>query len=142
VTAGRGMIPDDLTRIQFVTDPQVSPDGRRIAFVARSADGKEALWVRPLDALEGTLLQGTEGAIAPFWSADSRFVGFAADGKLKKVDSAGGAPFTICNVGPFRGATWNAANVILFATQTNGLQRVSAGGGTPVRVTEPQSSEV
>jgi len=124
------------------TPLSISPDGRRIAFVARSADGREALWVRPLDALEPTLLQGTEGAIAPFWSADSRFVGFAADGKLKKVDSAGGAPFTICNVGPFRGATWNAANVILFATQTNGLQRVSAGGGTPVRVTEPQSSEV
>jgi hypothetical protein len=68
----------------------VSPDGRRLAFVATNADGKSLLWVRSLDALAALPLPGTDGAMFPFWSPDSRFIGFFSDGKLKKIEAAGG----------------------------------------------------
>ena len=77
-----------LPRNQFA----VSPDGRRLAFVARGADGKQVLWVRGLEALTAQLLAGTDEATYPFWSPDSRFVGFFAQGKLKKIDTSGGPP--------------------------------------------------
>ena len=76
----------------------VSPDGRRIAFVTRGADGRDSLWVRTLAELSAVPLAGTEGAAAPFWSPDSRFIGFFADGKLKKIDASTGPPVTLCDV--------------------------------------------
>ena len=76
----------------------VSPDGRRIAFVTRGADGRDSLWVRPLAELAAVPLAGTEGAAAPFWSPDSRFIAFFADGKLKKIDASAGPPVTLCDV--------------------------------------------
>ena len=120
----------------------VSPDGRRIAFIARNAEGKDLLWIQPLDALAAYPLAGTEGAIAPFWSADSRFVGFAAEQKLKKIEASGGVPFSICDVGPFRGGAWNGDDLIVFATSTGGLQKVSAAGGAPAAATVVQAGEI
>ncbi|MBI3667346.1 MAG: serine/threonine-protein kinase, partial [Acidobacteria bacterium] len=70
----------------------VSPDGHRIAFTATDSSGRTQLWVRPLDSLAAQPLAGTEGAIFPFWSADSRFIGFFAGGKLKKIEASGGPP--------------------------------------------------
>jgi hypothetical protein len=70
----------------------VSPDGRRLAFVATTAEGGNLLWVRSLDALSAQPLAGTEGAAHPFWSPDSRFLGFFAQGKLKRIDAAGEPP--------------------------------------------------
>src|SRR3989441_4012714 len=68
----------------------VSPDGRRLAFVATTAEGKRLLWIRSLDALVAQALAGTEDASHPFWSPDSRSLGFFPGGKLKKIDAAGG----------------------------------------------------
>src|SRR5213078_3433826 len=91
----------------------VSPDGRRIVFVATSADGKNRLWIRGLDAVAPRMLEGTEDPVAPFWSPDSRWVAFFADKKLKKIDTTGGAPQSICNA-PNADGTWSRDGVILF----------------------------
>ena len=117
----------------------MSPDGRRLAFVA-SSDKSQRLWVQQLDSKAARSLDGTEGAVLPFWSADSRFLGFFADGKLKKIDPAGGTATAICDApqvtGPPTGATWNQHGTILFSVVGKGLFRVSANGGAPVAVTE------
>jgi Tol biopolymer transport system component/predicted Ser/Thr protein kinase len=109
----------------------VSPDGHQIAFAATSAERKTLLWVRSLDTLTAQSLPGTEGAGRPFWSPDSRFLGFFADGKLKKIDVSGGPPITLCDSGPGLGGTWGRDGVIVFAPGYAGLQRVSASGGVP-----------
>ena len=70
----------------------LSPDGRRIAFVARGSDGQRSLFGAVARGLSAAALPGTEGAAAPFWSPDGRFLGFFADGKLKKIDVEGGPP--------------------------------------------------
>jgi Tol biopolymer transport system component len=116
----------------------LSPDGRRLAFVA-SFEGRDLLWVRSLDSLSAEALQGTEGAAiqsAPFWSPDSRFIGFFAGDKLKKIDASGGPPQVLCNVGGPRGGTWNRDGVIVFAPVPFGpLYQVSQAGGEPTPVT-------
>jgi Tol biopolymer transport system component len=121
----------------------VSPDGRYLAFTVNLRDGKpDQLWLRRLDSLEATALVTVaeisgEPIQQPFWSPDSRFVGFFLDGKLKKVDLAGRAQQTLADVtGNNFGGTWNADNTIVFGTSgTSGLMRVSAAGGVPTRVT-------
>jgi Tol biopolymer transport system component len=125
-----------------VGPPAVSPDGRHIALIA-NADGKRALWIRDLDSPILRLLAGTEGAISPFWSPDSRYVAFGADGKLKKIDIAGGPPLTLCDAPGPRGGAWNKNGVILFNPRNAApgvLLRVSAAGGTPTPVTELDQS--
>jgi eukaryotic-like serine/threonine-protein kinase len=115
----------------------LSADGRQLAFVARDAAGQALLWVRSLDRLDAQPLKGTEGASSPFWSPDGRFLGFFADGKLKKIDVTGGPAVTLCAAPDNRGGTWNGEDVILFSQGTNApLQRVSASGGTPKPATE------
>jgi hypothetical protein len=114
----------------------ISPDGHSVVFLAH-ASGVDRLFVRPLDAATSRELAGTEGATYPFWSPDSRFVGFFAEGKLKRVDVASGLPTVICNVGSGRGGTWNEDGTILFNSVNDGpLMRVPARGGTPVPTTE------
>jgi Tol biopolymer transport system component len=116
----------------------VSPDGRRLAFVAMNPEGKNLLFVRPLDAIAAQPLTGTEGASYPFWSPDSRYLGFFAEGSLKKVEASGGPAQTLCDAPDGRGGSWNRDGVILL-TPTSGIDRiyrVSASGGTPVPVTE------
>ena len=65
------------------------------------------LFIRPLDSLNARDLAGTEAATYPFWSPDSRFIGFFAEGKLKRIDVTSGLPTVICNIGAGRGGTWN-----------------------------------
>src|SRR5215471_3909044 len=110
----------------------VSPDGRRVAFVAYSAGGKDQLWVRSLSTFAAQPLPGTEGASYPFWSPDSRSIGFSADGKLKKIDANGGPAVTLAAAPDFRGGTWHG-DVILFAGRVGPLQRVSSTGGASPR---------
>jgi serine/threonine protein kinase len=112
----------------------VSPDGRRLAFTAVTG-GKLQLWVRPLDETEAKALPGTQGAILPFWAPDSRFVGFFADGWLKKIDVTGGLVQTLCEVDIPLGATWGSTGVILFAQMPRGLLRISGTGGEVTVVT-------
>jgi Tol biopolymer transport system component len=119
----------------------VSPDGRRLAFVATNATGKSLLWVRLLDALTAQALTGTDGASSPFWSPDSRFIGFFAAGKLKKIEASGGSPITLCDAADSFGGAWSRDGVIVFA-QYHGfaryqpaLQKVSASGGAPTAAT-------
>ena len=115
----------------------VSPDGRQLAFAA-DTDGKQQLWVRPFESATARPLDGTEDAISPFWSPDSRFIGFFSPGtgQLKKVEASGGPARTICDLSQFQGsATWGRDGTILVTQLGQGLFRVSADGGTPVRVT-------
>ena len=113
----------------------VSPDGRQLVFVA-SGDGASRLWLRPLDTTAAQPLAGTDGATYPFWSPDSRSIGFFADSKLKRLDLSGGAPQTLAPARQARGGAWSADGVILFAPSSLGpLSRVPAGGGDVVPVT-------
>ena len=117
--------------------PALSPDGRNLAFVAFGADGRQMLWLRPLGSLDAQLLPGTEGASFPFWSPDGRFVGFFAQGKLKKTDVSGGLPLTLCDAPEGHGGTWNRDGVIVLASTGAGpLYRVSASGGTASPVSD------
>jgi len=128
------------TRLFYDAPLALSPDGRRLVFVASGQDTKFRLWVRPLDALTAQALAGTEGAQYPFWSPDSRFVGFFAEGKLKKIDVSGGPAQTICDSEDGRGGAWSRDGVILFAPGPfTAIYRVSASGGTPAPVTTPEN---
>jgi eukaryotic-like serine/threonine-protein kinase len=121
--------------------PAISPDGQRVAFGA-SLEGKTSLWVRDLGSLDARALPGTEGASLPFWSPDSRFLGFFANGKLKRTDAAGGPVLNLCDAPVGRGGTWNRNDVIVFAPELlGGLFRVPAAGGTPVPVTALNEQE-
>jgi eukaryotic-like serine/threonine-protein kinase len=113
----------------------ISPDGRRIAFVA-GEPGKVQLYTQSLDALKATALPGTEGASWPFWSPDSRFLGFFAHGQLERVAADGGTPIDLCEARVPRGGSWGAGGIIVFAPEpTSSLYRVSASGGQPASVT-------
>jgi hypothetical protein len=110
---------------------EVSPDGREIAMVLVK-DGKQQIWVRALDGLEPTALAGTDGAGNPFWSPDSRFIGFFADAKLKKIHRSGGPVQVLCDALAASGGTWNSSGDILFGG-LSAVERVSESGG---KVTE------
>ena len=105
----------------------LSPDGKWLAFTAATS-GKKQLWVRALEAVEAKLLAGTEGAASPFWSPESRFIGFFADGKLKKIEATGGSAQTLCNLCNAFSADWNRDGIILFA-RGGDLYQVAATGG-------------
>jgi len=114
----------------------ISPDGRTLAFMATNAKGETLLHVRPLDSLEALALAGTENAGRPFWSPDSKLLGFMGGGKLKRVEVVGGSPVLLCEVSFPRGGTWSEEGVILFADRNLGLLRIPASGGTPAAVTK------
>ena len=109
----------------------LSPDGTRLIYVAN-----EQLFLRPMDRLEATPIPGTEGAHFPFFSPDGLWVGFFADGKLKKVSVSGGAPLTLCDAPDSRGGSWVSDDTIVFTPiAAGGLWQVSAAGGTPQQLT-------
>ena len=119
-------------------DPPVaiSPDGRQIVFVVDPVDGPSQLYLRSLERFEAVSMPGTEDAELPFFSPDGQWVGFWADGMLKKVSVRGGAPIKICDLPiGFRGAGWGPDDFIILGGNNSGLARVSAGGGTPVAIT-------
>jgi Tol biopolymer transport system component len=118
----------------------MSPDGRSVVFAAVK-DAETRLWIRSLDADGPRLLAGTERSTLPFWSPDSARVGFFADAKLKAVTVATGRVMVLCGAPDARGATWSAADVIVFAPSNAGpLMRVSAQGGDPRPVTTLDAS--
>jgi eukaryotic-like serine/threonine-protein kinase len=116
----------------------VSPDGRLLVFAASGSDGTRRLYVRALDSIEARPLPGTEGAglYPPFWSPDSKFVGFSVGNKYMKVDVSGGPPQTLCELpGNLGGSAWNREGVILIGANPGGLWQVSEAGGVPSTVT-------
>ncbi len=121
-----------MTMLPAAGPPVLSPDGTQLAFTARDEKSKVMLYVRPLTSLTAQVLPGTEDAIYPFWSPDSRQIAFFAAGKLKKINASGGPPQGICDSFSGRGGSWSKDGVIVFTPSSNqGLFKVSANGGTP-----------
>jgi Tol biopolymer transport system component len=117
----------------------LSPDGRQLAFLASRNTGPTRIWIRSLDVVAPRELAGSDGAFAPFWSPDGRFIGFFADGKLKTIDVAGGALRVLCEQRiDYPAGTWNRDGVIIFAPgpagASRGFYRISAQGGNPAPI--------
>jgi serine/threonine protein kinase/Tol biopolymer transport system component len=128
------LLPPDKTSFGQIA---VSYDGRWLAFTGATG-GKVQLWARSLATGETKLLEGSDGATSPFWSPDSRFIGFFSGGKLKKVEVSGGLPSTLCDVGVAIGGAWNRGGVILFSSLgATGISRVPAAGGAPTTLLRP-----
>ena len=129
------LLPPEKTSFRLTGDDAapvaVSPAGDRVIF---GAGGK--LWVQSLRSGVSTALAGTEGARTPFWSPDGRSIGFFAEGKLRRIDAAGGPVVTICDAPNSRGGSWLSSGEIVFAPDIRtGIFRVSASGGAPQAVT-------
>jgi eukaryotic-like serine/threonine-protein kinase len=113
----------------------LAPDGERLVFVVGD-DAKPYLALRDLGSGETKRLAGTDDATFPFWSPDSRWLAFFAEGHLKKVEATGGPVQVLCDAHAGRGGTWSPEGTIVFAPDITGpLAKVSAGGGTPTPVT-------
>ncbi len=117
-----------------VSSAAISPDGRQLAIASR---GK--LWVRDLARLEIREIEGTDGAVRPFWSPDSRTIAFGAHGKLWKVLAEAGAPSAICELAgglwdDDAGGAWLSDGTIVFSNGNAGLWQVSSQGGDPIEV--------
>ena len=125
---GHSYVPNDFA---------LSPDGRRVAFVAADAEGVPALWVNTLDSTQPARVSGSDGAGSPFWSPDSRWIAFFARGRLLKIEAGGTGMEEICKVSPIaRLGVWGAHGDILFTDKVFGsLQRVPAAGGAIVNAT-------
>jgi Tol biopolymer transport system component len=114
----------------------LSPDGQMLAFAATDATGRSSLWLRPLGSSEAQRMEHSEGALLPFWSPDSQFIGFWEGGKLKKLRRTGGVPEVICSVPETAQGAWGPDGTILFARAVNSpILRVSPTGGDATPVT-------
>jgi Tol biopolymer transport system component len=136
---GQHVAPPSPVRVSIVLPEKslvrslaVSPDGRFVAVVLVK-DGKQQIWIRALDALDMTRLEGTDDAAEPFWSADSRFLAFFADSKLKKIERTGGPVQTLCDAMGAAGGTWNRKGDILIGALDQ-VQRVSESGGPLTKI--------
>jgi len=133
--------PDEPIDTLFGANAVLSPDGRTIAFVTQTP-GNTRLSVRRLDQLEASPLDGTEGAHSPFFSPDSKWIGFQSSSGLQKIGVAGGAVVRIADTGPNpgRGATWSG-DTIVFSMIDTGLLKVPADGSSePVPLTTPDEA--
>jgi Tol biopolymer transport system component len=131
-------VPPDVSTIDM---PRISPDGKTLAFDATDTTGRNRIWIRPLNALAPHPLPGTEGTKRVFWSPDSRFLGFMADGKLMKIDVAGGPPTKICDAPTGADGTWCPDGTILFdGTGTDPIYRVPASGGNPTVLVKAEAA--
>jgi eukaryotic-like serine/threonine-protein kinase len=118
---------------------ELSPDGHYVVIALVGVRGFP-LWIRALDSPQARALPGTEGATHPFWSPDSRYIGFFAQGKIKKVAVSGGPAQVLADAPSGRGGTWNRDAVIVFNPGFGaGLSRISASGGDLVSITEAAS---
>ena len=119
----------------------LSPKGDYFVYVGPAEESTQ-LFLRRLDRLESEPISGTRGAVSPFVSPDGEWIGFEADGKLKKVSLAGGPTVALCDVQAVRGASWADDGTILFHSGAYlGLFTISEGGGKPRQLTQPVSGE-
>jgi serine/threonine protein kinase/Tol biopolymer transport system component len=134
------LAPDKTTFVTTQPDsgvPVLSPDGTRLAFIARDSKGILWLYVRAINSLTAQPLAGTAGAIHPFWSPDSRNLGFFSDGKLRRIDANGGPTQELAPADRGRGGAWSTDAIILFCPGINEvLYRIPASGGTAVPATK------
>src|SRR5436853_873030 len=121
----------------------LTPDGARLALTLRGADGKVRLHTRMLHQSQVTPLAGTENAFSPFFSSDGEWIGFFADGKLKKISVEGGAAVTLCDAPDPDGGSWgDDGNIVAaFNGTLGGLWRVPSSGGSCVPLTKLNSGE-
>jgi eukaryotic-like serine/threonine-protein kinase len=142
--------PESNALFQGVHSLAVSPDGKRVVFVASVPPNPPRLWIRALDSSTAQVLQGTDNATQPFWSPDSRYLGFFTVAGIKKIDAGGGPPQTLtanpCSGCAPYGGTWNRSGVILFSTAgatsaVSAIFRVSDAGGTATEVAKPDASK-
>ncbi|HET6668872.1 MAG TPA: protein kinase [Pyrinomonadaceae bacterium] len=125
----------------ILTPPVISPDGRRIVYRLNTEDGKELLWVSWLGSFDAQALVGTDGGSQPFWSPDSRSVGFFANSKLKRIDVSGGSVQTLCDAASNVSGAWSRNGTIIFSRGVaSGLYRVTTAGETPVQLTQVDAS--
>ena len=118
-----------------------SPDGRHLVYRGGAGETWQ-LYLRPMDQAEASPMPGTEGAVGPFFSPDGQWVGFWANGELRKVRLTGGPSAAVCETPLLFGASWGEENTIVFAQYTGGLWSVSADGGTPKELTTLREGEV
>jgi serine/threonine protein kinase len=122
--------PDAMKGVQLTA--AISPDGRRLVFPTSGANGKQQLATRLLEQAQSAVLPGTENGSDPFFSPDSQWVGFFADGKLQKISVQGGAPMTLCDSQGNSGASWGEDGTVIAALGLlSPLTRVPAAGGVP-----------
>ena len=129
-----------------VADPRssfaLSPDGRRIVYSSRQGPGEASLTVRELNQPAGTVLASTAGADLPFFSPDGQWIGFFADGKLKKMPITGAAPIVLADAPNARGGDWNEDGRIVFSPGSNTeVQVVNENEGTPQPLTRRAQGE-
>src|SRR5687767_6117612 len=131
------LLPPEKSSFAFEFGPMaLAPDGSRLAFVPTTA-AVNRLWVQPLSGASARSLPGTEGASNPFWSPDSRFLGFFANRQLKKIEASGRPPQKLADASLGRGGSWNRDGVILFVPNSrSAVHRVSASGGDAAPVTK------
>ena len=137
------LLPPDKTEFEVGAEASgsltLSPDGHWATFATKLQPGKPTLWIQALG--ESTARRIVDGGTFPFWSPDSRFVAFFADGKLQKVEAAGGPPIVICEAPNGRSGGWNRDGVIIFSPDpTSGIVRVPASGGRPTPLTTLDTS--
>lgn len=128
--------PEGATLYPFSGPVAISPNGRMIAFFAHT-EGRYVLWIRDLDSLDARrITTAGQGGSFPFWSPDSRSIGYVANGRMKVVDVGGGPSRTICETSPFAMGTWSKDGEIVFGGRGTPLFRVTARGGTPEQLTK------
>jgi Tol biopolymer transport system component len=127
------------------TNVVLSPDGQQLVLVGSPRPGdRPRLYVRSLDRLQATPLAGTDGARDPFFSPNGQWIGFFADGKLKKIPSSGGAAITLADAPDDRGGSWADNGWIAFSPRSGQfpLFRVPADGGAAEPLTRLDAGEV
>jgi DNA-binding winged helix-turn-helix (wHTH) protein len=136
--------PEEAVHAVSQPDFALSGDGRRLVYSTGAPDNRR-LYIRDMGRFESQLIAGSSGGFAPFFSPDGQWIGFFAEGKLKKVslEAGGGTPMVLCEAPDPHGATWNSDETIIFTPEsTGGLARVPASGGNPKPFTAPERDKV